>query len=292
MKLVSHLARYAVALSLGVPLLAFSAEPVLAEAAGKHKVDANDVRADALRIPPEIRKSTLNRPESVQQLANNLAVRRAIAADAEAAGLASDSTFQSAIRIAREKVLSDAMLAKLDAANKPSRQVLEGIASLEYKANPRRFDLPEETGTSHILIKKDTPAARATIEQVLGELKRGGDFAALARKHSEDASASQGGLLGYFPDGKLVPEYEAAAKKLKAKGELSGIVETQFGFHIIRLEGRRPPGLRPFEQVKDVLIREAEAKILNDKRTEYVQRIQNQVVFDKAAIEAFSSAAQ
>ena len=287
--LFSRILRAAAAIALVIPFVSHAAEPVLAQAADKFKVSTGDVQGDALRIPPEVRKSTLAKPESVQQLANNLVVRRALAAEAEAAGLANDAAIQGALRIARDRVLSDALFARMDIANKPTPAALEAIAAANYKADPKRFDLPEETSTSHILIKRDTPDAKAKAVGLLTQLRTGADFATLAKAHSQDASASAGGLLGYVPDGQLIPEYVVAAGKLQRVGDLSGVVETQFGFHIIKLEGRRPAGVRSFEQVKEFLVREAEAKILNEKRMEHVQRVQASVVFDKAALEAFAA---
>jgi hypothetical protein len=66
------------------------------------------------------------------------------------------------------------------------------------------------------------------------------------------------------------------------------IIETQFGYHIVKFEGRRSQGIRPYELVKEILVREAEAKILTTKRLEYTQKIQDTVKFNKAAIEAFA----
>jgi peptidyl-prolyl cis-trans isomerase C len=287
MKLNSLLSRGALALLLSVSLSAYGAEPVLAEA-GKAAVTSAYIQGDALRSPAEVRKATLAKPEAVQQLANNLVIRRALAAEAEAAGIAKDPAIQAALLIARDRVLSDALFARTDAANKPSRQVVEAIASTNYKANPKRFDLPEEFGASHILIKSDTPDAKAKAAAILAELKAGADFATLAKKHSQDSSGRAGGSLGYFPAGQMVAPFEAALQKMQKPGELSELVETQFGYHIIRFEGRRSAGVRTFEQVKESLMREAEAKILNDKRLEQVQRIQGTVKFNQAAIEAFA----
>lgn len=287
MKLNSLLSQGAFALILSIPLAAHSAEAVLAET-GKISVTTTDVQGDALRIPVEVRTSTLAKPEAVQQLANNLVVRRTFAAEAEAAGIANDPAVQGAIRIARDRVLSDLLFARMDAANKPSRQVVEAIALTNYKGNPKRFDLPEEFGASHILIKSDTPDAKAKAQSILAELKAGADFATLAKKYSQDNNAQSGGNLGYFPAGQMVGPFDAAVQKMQKPGELSDVVETQFGYHIIKFEGRRSAGVRPFEQVKDVLIREAEVKILNDKRMAQVQRIQDTVKFDEAAIKSFA----
>jgi peptidyl-prolyl cis-trans isomerase C len=287
MKLYSLLFRCALALVLSAPFAAFSAEAVLAEI-GKVSVTTADIQGDALRIPVEARKPTLAKPEVVEQLASNLIIRRAFAAEAEAAGLANDPAIQSAMRIARDRMLSDLLFARMDAANKPPREVVEAIASTNYKANPKRFDLPEEMGASHILIKSDTPDAKAKAEAILAELKAGADFAALAKKYSQDNNADKGGDLGYFAAGQMVAPFDAAVQKMKTPGELSEVVQTQFGYHIIKFEGRRPAGVRSFEQVKDVLMREAEVKILNDKRLEQVQRVRETVKFNPAAIKAFA----
>jgi peptidyl-prolyl cis-trans isomerase C len=152
--------------------------------------------------------------------------------------------------------------------------------------------MPEESGASHILIKRDTPGAKAKAEALLAELKAGADFAKLARERSEDGNAKDGGSLGYFPPGRMVAPFDAAVLRLQKPGELSDVVETQFGYHIIKLEGRRSAGVRPFEQVKDVLIREAEAKILSDRRLEYVQKIRDTVKYNQKAIADFASSAK
>ena len=287
MKLISVLIRSALALSICTPLAAVSADAVLAET-GKVSVTTVDILGDALRIPSESRKTTLASSNAVQQLANNLVLRRALAAEAEASGLGNEPAVQGALRVARDRVLSDALLARIDAASKPSHQALEAIALTNYKADPKRFDLPEEIGASHILIKSSTPDAKAKAEAILAQLKAGADFAAIAKEKSEDSSARNGGSLGYFAAGQMVPPFDAAVQKMTTVGELSGIVETQFGYHIIKFEGRRSAGVRPFEVVKETLMREAEAKIITDKRLEYVQKLQGDVKFNQVAIEKFA----
>ena len=84
---------------------------------------------------------------------------------------------------------------------------------------------------SHILVKKYSQA-----EQILSELKSGSDFKQLAKKYSECPSSKKGGDLGYFGKGQMVKEFEDAAFKLK-NGELSGLVKTKFGYHIIKRTG-------------------------------------------------------
>ena len=277
-----------VALTSLAPLCGMAAEPVLAET-GNVQVTTIDVLGDALRIPLDARKSNLSKPESVLQLANNLVIRRELALKAEAAGVANDPAIVAALRIARDKVLSDALIARIDAASKPTPEVVDRLALANYKSNSTRFEAPAETTARHILIRAETPGAKAKAEAVLAQLKAGANFETLAREQSQDpGSAPNGGALGSFGKGTMVAPFEAALDQLKNPGDLSGLVETQFGFHIIKLEGRRPAGVRPYDEVKVVLRREVEAKILNDARIAEIQKVQDTVKMNREAVSAFA----
>jgi peptidyl-prolyl cis-trans isomerase C len=115
-----------------------------------------------------------------------------------------------------------------------------------YQQNLERFTEGETVHASHILIAaaetaapSDKAQARSRAQALLKRLRGGADFATLARAESQDpGSAQTGGDLGFFPKGRMAPAFEAAAFKLKA-GETSGVVETPFGFHIIRVHERR-----------------------------------------------------
>ena len=123
-----------------------------------------------------------------------------------------------------------------------------------YDENPKEFAKPEEVRASHILFKTEgaTDAqkkeARTKATQVLKEAKSGKDFAALAKQHSSDGSAPQGGDLGFFTKERMVPEFSNAAFALKP-GEISDIVESQFGLHIIKVTERKAPATVPLEEV-------------------------------------------
>ncbi|MDH3378513.1 MAG: peptidylprolyl isomerase [Gammaproteobacteria bacterium] len=145
------------------------------------------------------------------------------------------------------------------------RLVTEGIAPATtvsdqeveefYTANPDKMQRPEELRARHILIKlapdadpAAEQAAKAQIDKVLAEARAGADFAELATQHSQAPSAPQGGDLGFFGPGKMVPPFEQAAFAL-APNEISEVVRTQFGYHIIRLEERRGGETLPKEAV-------------------------------------------
>ena len=126
-----------------------------------------------------------------------------------------------------------------------------------YKNNPDQFSQPERVKASHILISVPETAdaaakaqAKSKAQQILKEIKAGKDFAALAKQHSQDpGSAANGGDLGFFPKGQMVGPFNDAAFSLKP-GAISNLVETQFGYHIIRVDEKQPAHTVPFEEVK------------------------------------------
>jgi len=133
-----------------------------------------------------------------------------------------------------------------------------------YKQNLDRFKEGDSVHASHILIgvpQTASPAekdqAKAKAQQILKQIRAGGDFAALARTESQDpGSAQNSGDLGFFQKGLMTPAFEKAAFELKP-GAVSGLVESPFGFHIIKVHGRRAPRTVPFAevspQIKDFL---------------------------------------
>lgn len=133
-----------------------------------------------------------------------------------------------------------------------------------YDENKKQFDRPEQVRASHILIKPDTTdpnldpnqaqaLARAKAEDLLKQAKAGADFAELAKANSDCPSSAKGGDLGYFGKGRMVPPFEKAASELEP-GQLSGVVKTQFGYHIIKVTDRKEAKTVPFEQAKDGIV--------------------------------------
>jgi peptidyl-prolyl cis-trans isomerase D len=145
-------------------------------------------------------------------------------------------------------------------------QQQEQISSAElqsyYDQHQEDFRRPAEVKASHILVKvpagpdgkvdpKAEAAAKAKAEDILKQLKAGANFADLAKKDSDDkASAINGGELGWFQRGQMVPEFEQTAFSLPV-GQISGLVKTQFGYHIIKVEDRHEAGIAPLADVKD-----------------------------------------
>jgi len=145
----------------------------------------------------------------------------------------------------------------LDAAKK-NISVSDADLKSYYEQNGARFGTPEERRASHILItapasasKSDRDAARAKAEQLMAEVKKTpASFADVARKNSQDpGSAEKGGDLDFVARGAMVKPFEDAMFALK-KGEISNVVESEFGYHVIMLKDIKPAVLQPFEQVR------------------------------------------
>ena len=154
-----------------------------------------------------------------------------------------------------------------------------------YAENQARYSVPEERRASHILIKadKDTDSAdrakaKAKAEALLADLNKAPpSFADLARKNSEDpGSAQSGGDLDFFARGAMVKPFEDAAFKLK-KGEISGVVESDFGYHIIQLTDKRGGETRSFEAARPELLEEVRKQLAQRRYAELAVEFTNMV---------------
>ncbi len=292
-KLSSSAAFLALALSCNA-VWAQGARPapaVIIEAEGV-SITTLDIEAELLKATPELKASLMQQSNAMAQLASNLLMRRALAKQAEIGGLANDPLHQAALQLGKDRVLSDLQLARLDQINRPSDMVLEQRARDVYRAETKRFAINEEVKASHILILSTTENAEAKAAQVLDELKAGKDFEELAKAHSQDpGSGARGGDLGFFGRGRMVKEFEETAFALKP-GELSGVVKSQFGYHIIKVTERKEPGKKPFEEVRDTLYKEVAQKIQTEARVEAGQKIMQGAKTYPEALDAFMASQQ
>ncbi|MBV5292221.1 MAG: peptidylprolyl isomerase [Curvibacter lanceolatus] len=254
-------------------------------------VTTQDVLAEMQRVPADKRQEALGKPETVGQIVQNLYLRRALTREADAVGLNKDPMLNTLLTLNRERLMTDAMLEHLDKKNSLKDADAEKLAASEYKANPKKYEAPEEVQVSHILIRSgvDKDGAKAKAEEILAQLKKGADFAVLAKERSEDpGSAAKGGDLGKFGRGRMVKPFEDAAFAMKKPGELSDIVESQFGYHILRLDRHIMPHVRPFSEIKDELVKELQQKAIVDGRKLEAERLNNVATIQGDALAHFT----
>ena len=155
-----------------------------------------------------------------------------------------------------------------------------------YERNKRLFLRDEEVNVSHILFVVPEKASDAEVEKirkqaldVLEAIKRGKDFSELAKKYSQDASGKQGGSLGFFKRGQLLPAFEDAAFSLK-KGEISGLVKTGYGFHIIKVDDVKEAAPEPFESVKEKIRSTVTSEMMEQRYKEWMEELKKSAVIE------------
>ncbi|HEV2470439.1 MAG TPA: peptidyl-prolyl cis-trans isomerase [Candidatus Sulfotelmatobacter sp.] len=167
-----------------------------------------------------------------------------------------------------------------------------------YDQHREEYRVPEQVKVSHILIKTPLPGpdgkvdekgvaeAQQRAEDILKQLKSGANFEELAKKYSEDpGSAKQGGSLGWIGRGQTVPEFEKAAFSLPV-GQISGLVKSSYGFHIIRVEGKQDAHLKPLDEVKDTI-----EPILKHQKAQQIVQNKAQDMVDQARKQGLDAAA-
>ncbi len=135
-----------------------------------------------------------------------------------------------------------------------------------YEAHKDEYVEPEQVLCQHILVKGSDDAALDKIKAIRERIVAGADFAEEAKKHSDCPSGQQGGSLGWFGRGMMVPEFDKAAFEMK-KGEVSGVISTQFGYHIIYKAGHKGGGKQTLvdvhDQIRDLLRHEARGRAMD-----------------------------
>jgi peptidyl-prolyl cis-trans isomerase C len=156
-----------------------------------------------------------------------------------------------------------------------------------YDTHPQSFVQPERVRASHILIKVDADAtetqkteARKKIADVQQKLKKGEDFATLAKNHSEDSSSTKGGDLGYFGRGQMVKPFEEAAFSLKPN-ETSGIIETQYGYHLIKVVDKKPEAKLTYAEVKGRLDQYLKQQKIQSEEKIYIDNLRKDAAVEK-----------
>lgn len=227
---------------------------------GNQEITMLDMQRVMASMPQGPQQQQLQSAEGRKQLLTEMVNREMLYLDAVDQNLEQEEAFKKMMDDARHNLLQQYAIDKVMADVK----VEENEAKEYYEKNQDMFKTEEEVRARHILVAEEEEARK-----VADEIKAGKDFEEAAKEYSTCPSKERGGDLGFFSRGKMVPEFEEAAFGLEV-GELSHLVKTQFGYHIIKTENKKAPSVKKFEEVKGQI----EQYLFRQKTTlRYVEKV-------------------
>ncbi len=229
----------AIALSFAAPVAA-QEDAVVGSVNGQSFTEADVALAESEldsqfdRLPPEQRRAA----------AVSAIIEIKLAAKAaKDAGIGDNADFQRRMEFLRERALHSEFV-RTEVASTVTDEAIRARYDQEIASAPAS----NEVRASHILVATEEEAAN-----IIKQLDEGADFAELAKEHSSDGSAQNGGDLGFFGPGRMVPAFETAAFALEVGAHSAEPVQSQFGFHVIKVVDKRPQQPPAFEQVESQL---------------------------------------
>ena len=245
----------AMLLLAGLPARADDANPVLA------KVNGTEIRQSDLMLAEEELGPSLAQMDPATKKENVLAFlidMKIVAKAAEDKKVENNEEFKKRLAFTRNRLLMDSLL-----ATEGKAATTDEAMKKVYEDASKQIAGEQEVHARHILVESEDEA-----KAVAEELKKGADFAELAKKKSKDPGASDGGDLGFFTKDQMVPEFSAVAFTLEP-GKISDPVKSQFGWHIIKVEEKRNRKAPEFEQVKSQI----ETYVTRKAQAEYVAKL-------------------
>jgi len=248
------------------------------------RVDGEAIRLEDFRAEiealPEYTRNQLKSKEQKQKRLDRMIEELLLRKEAEKRGLDRDQEIQRKVERYRDRLITEELYKR---AAQEQAQISEAEIRKYYDEQKDQFTQRERIRASQILIlvppnatpEKDAEVA-AKAQEALKRARAGEDFAELAKQYSEGPTASRGGDLGYFSRGRMVPEFEDVAFNLVNVGDISEVVKTKFGYHIVQLQDRQPEKVLGLDEVKDRIVRQLEAKSRRDIRQGLGQDLRQQ----------------
>jgi len=231
---------------------AFDAATVVARV-GDEEITLGDLMAMRSQLPAQYQQVPL---EAIFEPMLNRAIDQVlITAAARASGVAEDEAVKARIEEAADQVIAEAYLTQTIAS-----QITEEAVRKRYDETIANQTGEEEARARHILLESEEDA-----RAVIAELQDGADFARLAQERSTGPSAAEGGDLGWFKAGQMVPEFSAAAFSLEPGAFSADPVQTQFGWHVILLEDKRAADAPPLEQMQEQLAADMTRELIQQR---------------------------
>lgn len=250
-------------------------DPVLARA-GKHEFKKSDLDRFLSYAPPLLRQQMQTNPEKLEMLIRHLMKQKIIADISRKEGFDRKKDVQEQLQyltedfLAREYIIS-AIVEKTSVSDDEVKEY--------YERNKEKFTTPEQVKASHILVKinlgaspEEKKKAREKAKQILEWLKKGEKFETLAEQYSEDQqSKTRGGSIGYIARGRMPKSFDEQAFSMKP-GQISDVVETDYGYHIIQVEDHRDAVIKTFDEVKGSIKEQLKNELANSKVEEFTKK--------------------
>lgn len=250
--------------------LAQLADPVVASR-GTAEVTLSEIDARVGQLPVADRAGFMNSPERIEQLIQTMLMDEQLADEARERELQKRPLFDVEVELAKDQILSrrrqQQFLADLEVPD------METLAKERYLAAPDQYTIPERLQLMHVLVRaigRTVEDAEALAGEVRAKALEGADFAALVAEYTDEKNPQTGnrtdGMLHNVRRGQMVSTFEEAAFALKEPGDISPVVKTPFGWHVIKLLERKPALRRSYEDVRGSIVAEL--------RKDYIERTQ------------------
>jgi len=242
--------------------------PVLASVNGEI-ITVEDFQEEIDSLPEYTRKQ-LQSADQKQKRVDNMIKEVLLRQEAEKRGLDRDPEIQRKVNRYRNRLITEKLYQEVA---REQGSIDDAAVQKYYDENKSQYLQKERIRASQILIlvppdatPEKSAEAKAKAEEVQAKARAGEDFAELAKQYSEGPTSVRGGDLGYFQRGRMVPEFEETAFSIQNVGDVSDIVKTKFGYHVIKLTDRQPEKLLDLGEVKERIVRQLESKNRRDIR--------------------------
>src|SRR3979411_954688 len=253
----------AVAMLAGTPVYAEDANPVLAKVNGT-EIRQSDVALAEEELGPSL--AQMDPATKKDKVLSFLIDMKSVAKVAEDKKIADRDDFKTRLAFARNRLLMDNLLA-VEGKEATTDEAMKKV----YDDASKQITGEQEVHARHILVETEDEA-----KAIAAELKKGADFAELAKKKSKDPGASDGGDLGFFTKDQMVPEFSAVAFTLEP-GKISDPVKSQFGWHIIKVEEKHNRQAPAFDQVKSQI----ETYVTRKAQADYAAKLRETARVDR-----------
>ncbi len=257
----------------GAATAASDANNDLLASIGKQTLTKADLEAQVKGMPPQLQMALMRNPALKERLLERWVQMTLMSMEAQREGMDKKPDVKRRIQDMTNAVLAQEYM---EVKVKDKVKVTDAEMKKYYDSHKDEFKKPETVTARHILVRVAPGADKEAWNKALdkakvieAKLKKGADFAKLAEEYSDDPGSKQkGGELGAFTKGRMVPEFEKVAFSLK-KGEISGPVKTNFGYHIIQVTDKSPASQQSFEEAKNGL----QQKMLREKQQKYMDEL-------------------